>query len=245
LEKFLEVQKEEKIKAEKLAAGSPAPPGKGSGGTVEGHPRDNQASEREKTLKQLGFGAVAVLLVIALIWRPWEPIPDKPKPIVENNDAEYSEAAGSSTVTLEPLARERLARKVNAASVIKVDGIAVLGMDSKNKKTKQSKNTVSLNICFNTTVNEIAAPGNELFLIRIILPSGETMAMDNLGSGVFVNNASGEHVRYTRSKETSYSNSVGKVCADWNPGQAFAEGQYKVEVYNKGYLAGSTSFSLN
>ena len=102
LEKSLEAQKEEKLKAEKLAAGSPAPPGKGSGGTAEGHPRDNQASEREKTLKQLGFGAVAVLLVIALIWRPWEPIPDKPKPIVENNDAEYSEAARSSTATLAP-----------------------------------------------------------------------------------------------------------------------------------------------
>ena len=72
LEKSLEAQKEEKAKAEKLAAWSPAPPGKGSGGTAEGHPRDNQASEREKTLKQLGFGAVAVLLVIALIWRPWE-----------------------------------------------------------------------------------------------------------------------------------------------------------------------------
>lgn len=141
--------------------------------------------------------------------------------------------------------RETLSRKVNAASVIKVDGIAVLGMDSKNKKTRRSKNTASLNICFNTTVNEIATPGNELFLIRVILPSGETMALDNLGSGVFVNNASGEQVRYTRSKETSYSNTIEKVCADWNPGQAFAGGQYKVEIYNKGYLAGSTSFSLN
>lgn len=141
--------------------------------------------------------------------------------------------------------RETLSRKVTAASAIKVDGIAVLGMDVKGKKTKRSKNTVSLNICFNTTVNEVANSGNELFLIRLILPSGETMAIEDMGSGVFVNNASGDQVRYTRGKEMNYTNSVAKVCADWKPGQAFIGGTYKIEVYNKGYLVGSSSFELN
>jgi len=141
--------------------------------------------------------------------------------------------------------RENLARKVNAASVIKVDAIAVLGMDTKNKKTKKAKNTISLNVCFNTSANEIAGSGTEEFLIRVISPSGETLAVDDLGSGVFLNNASGSQIRYTRSKETNYTNSVSKVCADWKPGQPFAEGTYKVEVYNKGYLAGNTTFSLN
>lgn len=141
--------------------------------------------------------------------------------------------------------KENLSRKVNAASVVKVNDQAVTGLDAKNKKTRKSKNTLALNICFNTVVNEVAEPGVELFLIRLILPSGETMALDELGSGAFVNNANGEQLRYTRAKEADYQNNVAKVCADWKPGQAFPEGQYKLEVYNKGYLAGTTSFSLN
>lgn len=141
--------------------------------------------------------------------------------------------------------RETLSKKVNAASVVKVNNFVLNGLDDKSKKTRRAKSTLALNICFSTTVNEVTDPGMELFLIRIIAPNGETMTVDGLGSGAFVNNANGEQLRYTRAKEADYQNNAAQVCADWKPGTAFEKGQYKVEIYNKGFLAGSSSFSLN
>lgn len=141
--------------------------------------------------------------------------------------------------------RETLARKVNAASVIKVSNVASTPLDAKSKKSRRAKNVASVNICFSTTANEVSDPGVELFLIRILAPNGDVLAVEELGSGAFVNNANGEQLRYTRAKEANYQNDVQSICADWKPGAAFAEGLYKVEIYNKGYLAGSGSFSLN
>ncbi|GJM34025.1 MAG: hypothetical protein DHS20C18_30260 [Saprospiraceae bacterium] len=144
--------------------------------------------------------------------------------------------------------RARLSKKVNIASVIKVEELDVNGLKSRKSgkavKKKFAKNVEQLNICFNTTSNVVAEEGTEIFYVRIINPLGETLAIDNLGSGVFTNNATGEDVRYTKAKEVEYDQKEGNVCLDWTPGQAFAKGTYDVEIYNKGYLAGSTSITL-
>ena len=141
--------------------------------------------------------------------------------------------------------RENLSRKVNAASVVKVGGFAVTGTDDKAKKTRRAKNTLGLNICFSTMANEITDPGQELFLIRIVKPNGETITSGATDSGAFVNNANGEQLRYSQSKETNYQNNAAQVCTDFKAGAVFEKGTYKIEVYNKGFLAGSSSFSLN
>lgn len=141
--------------------------------------------------------------------------------------------------------RENLSRKVNAASVVKVSGFTITGTDEKSKKTRRAKNTLGLNICFNTTANEITDPGQELFLIRVVKPNGETLTSGSSDSGAFVNNANGDQLRYSQSKETGYQNNAVQVCTDFKAGAVFEKGTYKIEVYNKGFLAGSSSFSLN
>jgi myosin heavy subunit len=141
-----------------------------------------------------------------------------------------------------------LSKKVNLASVIKVNNIEANGIKirSNGKAVSKSyaKNVEQLRVCFDTTPNSVADVGNEIYHIRIINPSGETIAIDNLGSGVFTNAASGDELRYTVAKEFEYDQEASSMCANWAPQQAFAEGTYEVEIYNKGYLAGSTSFRL-
>ncbi len=144
--------------------------------------------------------------------------------------------------------RARLSKKVNIASVIKVEEMEVNGLKTRKSgkavKKKFAKNIEQINVCFNTTANVVAEEGTEIFYIRIINPLGETLAIDDLGSGVFTNNATGEEVRYTKAKEIKYDQTERNVCLDWTPGQAFQKGTYDVEIYNKGYLAGSTSVTL-
>jgi myosin heavy subunit len=144
--------------------------------------------------------------------------------------------------------KEVLSKKVNAASVIKVKDVEATSLaikeSGKPSKKKSAKSVDQIDVCFKTTINEVAEAGKETFHIRIINPTGETLAVENLGSGVF-NNDNGDGIRFTKAKETSYNRNEAQVCASWNPGQPFAAGTYKVEVYNKGYLAGTTSFKLN
>lgn len=143
---------------------------------------------------------------------------------------------------------EALSRKVNIASVVKVRDIEVDGQKTRKSgkavTRRDADNVEQLQICFNTTANEIAEPGQEEFMVRVINPSGETMAIDNLGSGVFTSNATGEQVRYTLAKTINYDRKANNVCVMWAPGQTFQEGNYDIEIYNKGYLAGSTSMML-
>lgn len=144
--------------------------------------------------------------------------------------------------------RAQLAKKVDIASVIKVENIDAAGYklrkSGKPVKKSNAKNVERIIVQFNTTENAVTETGTEFFHVRIINPLGETIAMEELGSGIFTNSATGEQIRYTMTAETEFNGTGDAVSIAWNPGQAFTKGNYEVEVYNKGYLAGSTSFQL-
>lgn len=143
---------------------------------------------------------------------------------------------------------ENLSRKVTQASAIKVNNLEVIGEKLRRSgnpvRRRSADNVERLNICFQTTVNEISEPGREEFIVRIVNPQGETLALDQLGSGVFTNSNTGEAMRYTTKDDVDYNRNEQQMCVLWNPGQAFQAGNYTVEVYNKGFLAGSTVLQL-
>lgn len=144
--------------------------------------------------------------------------------------------------------REALAKKVNIASVVKVNNIEVTGLKLRNNGNKSKKtranNVDELEICFTLSENNVVEPNTERFFIRIVNPLGETLAIEDMGSGVITTSDSGEQVRFTKSEEIDYDRSSAKMCSIWSPSQEFQSGPYTVEVYNKGYLAGSTTFEL-
>ena len=63
---------------------------------------------------------------------------------------------------------------MNIASVIKVKGIEAEGLKVRNNgKTatrRKAKNVDQLQLCFNTTANQVANPGMEEFVVRIVSP---------------------------------------------------------------------------
>lgn len=144
--------------------------------------------------------------------------------------------------------RDNLAKTVNFASVVKIQNVSVTGMKNKSNgkavKKKYAKNIDMLKVCFKTTVNEVAKAGTEEFYVRIINPIGETMAIEELGSGKIVNKKTGEEIRYTQVKEYDYVNDETDLCFNWEPNAPFQKGNYDVEIYNKGHLAGKGSFNL-
>ncbi len=147
------------------------------------------------------------------------------------------------------LAKEKdfLSAKVNVASVVKVENIVGTGYKVNNKgditKRKYAKYVDKVSVCFTTEANLVTDQEEEEFFLRIIDPLGETMVIEDLGSGILVN-GDGESIRYTNTATIDYDNANKQVCIDWSPSLRFAKGIYEVEIYNKGFKAGSGSFRL-
>ncbi|MEN9415400.1 MAG: hypothetical protein RLZ62_1704 [Bacteroidota bacterium] len=162
----------------------------------------------------------------------------------EESAAKASLASEKSSLEAE---RNKLSKKVDIASAIRVKNITTKGVDVKGTKERsksRAKRVDKLNICFRTEANEVAAQGEETFYLRIIDPSGSPLSVEERGSGVSQNKRSDEEFRYTTVATCDYSNEETDVCGTWEPGQNFAKGKYKVEVYNKGYLVGTGVFNL-
>ncbi len=143
---------------------------------------------------------------------------------------------------------EYLGNKVDIGSVIKIKDVLVEGYKLKSGgkmvKKRYAKNIDVLKICYNAMENKVTENQTESFQIRIMTPLGTTMFVENLGSGQFTNKETGETVRYTKSHDTPYSNKAIDLCVNWKPDTPFQKGIYKLEVYNKGYLSGTSEFTL-
>ena len=141
-----------------------------------------------------------------------------------------------------------LSKTVVRASVINVQGVNVEGLklkgNGKAKETDRADKVQQLKVCFNTTENAVAKPGKEQFYVRIINPTGETLAIEEMGSGIMSGSDSKEQIRYTKVKEYDYSNDETQLCFLWEPKVAFEAGTYNVEVYNKGYISGTGKFTF-
>ena len=148
------------------------------------------------------------------------------------------------------LAKERdfLSEKVDIASVVKVSDVIATGYkvseNGKLDKRKYAKYVDRVSVCFTAEENLVTDNEEEEFYVKIIDPLGEPMVIEDLGSGVLVDAANGNSVRYTTSGTIDYNNNSKQVCLDWQPNMRWAKGIYEVEIYNKGFKAGSGSFRL-
>jgi hypothetical protein len=163
----------------------------------------------------------------------------------EESTAKAALVSEKSTLEAE---KTQLAKKVDIASAIRVKNVTTKSVQVKSngkEKTKSRAGKVDkLNICFTTESNEVVPAGEETFYLRIIDPTGAPLAIESLGSGVATDKRNESDVRFTTTATCNYQNGETNVCGSWQPGQNFAKGKYKVEIYNKGYLVGNGAFNL-
>lgn len=140
-----------------------------------------------------------------------------------------------------------LSSKVTRASVIDIKDLNVVGekvrKSGKAVSKKYAKSIDRLKVCFTAEENIVTESGLERFFIRIINPIGETIAMESKGSGIMKLANGTDEVRYTQVKEVDYDKTEMSACFYWEQ-PTYKPGQYEVEIYNKGYVAGKTVFKL-
>ncbi len=141
-----------------------------------------------------------------------------------------------------------LSEKVEVGSAIKINWMSFNGGsvndDGSWKTRKRNKKMETLRTCFKTETNVIVPAGEETFYLRIMNPNGETIAADEMGSGELTDKMTGKTMRYTMSGTLTYNNEDTEACMDWKPSTEPVDGDYTVEIYNKGYKVGTGTFQL-
>lgn len=145
--------------------------------------------------------------------------------------------------------KEKLSRKVTAGAVIGVTNLRAVGQKQRSSGKYVDRNTANnverIHVCFNTDENRVASPGEEIYYMRIIMPIGETINVAAEGGGALKSEESGEMIPYTKPIYFEFDGTPGALCAEWNvASQNYSAGTYNIELYNKGYLAGSTTMVL-
>lgn len=141
-----------------------------------------------------------------------------------------------------------LSTRVDMAEAIKINFLEVKGYDVKDEgklseKTK-AKKVELLRTCFKTESNLVTKAGPEEFFVAYTGPTGETLYVEDLGSGALTNKLTGEKVRYTASGTIDYANEDLNACLDWRPNFKLNSGIYKVDIYNNGFQVGKGEFKL-
>ncbi len=141
-----------------------------------------------------------------------------------------------------------LAQKVDIAEAIKVSSIDLKGFkltkDGKERSKSRAKRIDKLKTCFVAESNLIAENSKETFQVRIIDPAGETLYLENAGSGELTKKMDGSTVRYSVEKAIPYDQGDTEACIEFIPNFELSKGLYKVEMYNKGYLVGKGEYQI-
>jgi hypothetical protein len=143
---------------------------------------------------------------------------------------------------------QKMKDRIDKASILSTANIqsTPIRMTKKGKEDEVSKakDAEKLRVCFDLLQNKIAPSGETEIAVRIISPDGSTIQMQNLGSGTFAEATTGNDIPFTYSIKPDYQNETKTVCSYWAQTYKFAPGKYSVEVYEKGFLIGQSSFTM-
>lgn len=143
---------------------------------------------------------------------------------------------------------QKMKDRIDKASILSTANIqsTPIRMTKKGKEDEVSKakDAEKLRVCFDLIQNKIAPSGQTQIEVRIISPDGTTIQMQNLGSGTLQDATTGNEIPFTYSISPDYQNETKTVCSYWAQTFKFAPGKYSVEVYEKGFLIGQSSFMM-
>lgn len=140
-----------------------------------------------------------------------------------------------------------LSQKVELGSLLEPKNIKIEGVhkrsSGKEVAKKSAKNVDYLKISFETGVNKVLPKGNQTLYLRVINPKGETISMADKGGGKLKLAESGQEVQYTKPVSFDWTQD-NKTLIIEQADNIHDKGNYKVEIYQSGYLVGEGSVEL-
>lgn len=142
---------------------------------------------------------------------------------------------------------QELAQTVDLGSVLQASNIKITPIhvrgSGKEVETSKARRADMMRISFDVD-NRISTAGQKDLYVCITAPDGTPLAVEALGSGRFTL-ADGTEKLYTVQKTIDYSTGEKQnVAIDWKQNSDFKPGDYKVEIYEKGYLIGQGTVAM-
>lgn len=129
---------------------------------------------------------------------------------------------------------DEMAVKIRQGSVVKARDIQLVTLNAGDRVVTRASRAARLRVDFVLSANELTQPGTRNVYVRITAPDGYIMATE--ASKTF--NYEGDALVYSAMREIDYQSADLPVSVFYN-GSGITAGEYLVEVYMDGYLAGS------
>ncbi len=165
------------------------------------------------------------------------------KEIISSTLNQVSAEASMLEIEKKDLQKEKDLASILTARNLEAKGVRYKG-GNKEVDAKRASSTKKIKICFDLLENKIAKEGPTQVHLRIIGPDGVTMTLTSMGSGTFVSKDDNSEMQYTYEISPNFEKDGKSVCSYWDQNTAYLSGQYQVEVYQKGYQIGSSTFEL-
>jgi peptidoglycan hydrolase CwlO-like protein len=141
----------------------------------------------------------------------------------------------------------KLADKVNLASVfvaseLKLTPVAV--KNAKEQETDQAKKASKFIVSF-TLQNNVNEYDNADVYVVITQPNGQVLKNDDIWDATFTSQANGSRLSYTRVVRFDYRKGEAKKLFFSINADQYQKGDYRLEVFHKGYEIGETTKVLN
>lgn len=139
-----------------------------------------------------------------------------------------------------------LSEKVTQAAALRAESINVYAISTKGKESEggvyKSKKVDKVRILFYLQENQLTSREPKTIFLRIIDPSGTTIADMSTGSGNFT--FKNKDITYTAKQKITYDNTHQSVEFVYSRGQAYKEGKHIIELYSEGFKIGEGSFEV-
>ncbi len=136
------------------------------------------------------------------------------------------------------------ARVEDLASTLHASNINIVAINlkgSKEKETTKAKRADYFKVSFDIDENRVAPSGAKSLMVAIFHPDGSV----STSAGSFADR-NGKTIHYTNKVDINYEQGKKQtVSFQWNPGNKFETGDYRVEIYNNGFKIGEGKKSLN
>ena len=144
-------------------------------------------------------------------------------------------------------ARNReLNEKVSQAAALRAESINIYAISTKGREidgsSVKSKKIDKVRITFYIQENQVTTHETKTIYLRILDPSGATVADMATGSGTF--SYKGKETTYTARQKIAFDNSHQSVEFVYSRGLPYREGKHIIELYAEGYRIGEGVFEV-
>ncbi|MEO6329773.1 MAG: hypothetical protein ABIO55_12610 [Ginsengibacter sp.] len=131
---------------------------------------------------------------------------------------------------------------IDIGSTLHASNFSIIGVKERSngteKETTTAKKVDKLRISFDLDENRITQSGPKDIFVSITAPDGTPIAIQALGSGMFVTREGIER-QFTQKVQVDYKQGEKQqVNVEWKPDNSLQTGNYRIEIYNNGFKIG-------